>query len=149
MLPYHNLTNTEFHSFITQYNYNVNNFMENDLLSSIEKSIPACIYNNIHCKYYNENSFNQCVKNINPKLSMLHFNIRSLNKNRLQFQTLLACLNLKFHVIGLSELGKNNIDSNAAYFKNYTLYHDVDSAHVLLLLSCYNYHQLIGKCLCF
>ena len=72
----------------------------------------------VHCQYYNENDFNTIIdSHRNPKFSILHLNIRSLNANRIELQTYLEKLNIAFDIIALSEVGNTNVEENSKFFK--------------------------------
>ena len=76
------------------------------------------IFPPINCKYYNEHDFNS-ISHPNPKLSIFHMNVRSLNSNRIDLLSYLENLNTQFDIIALSEIGKTSIRENATYFRNY------------------------------
>lgn len=98
--------------------------MKNEYCGSINNIINVLnedMYMPINCKYYNESEFNS-ISHPNPKLTIFHMNVRSLNTNRLDLITYLENLNTKFHVITLSEIGKTSIRENASHFKHYKLY---------------------------
>ena len=79
----------------------------------------------VHCQYYNENDFNTIFDtHRNPKFTILHLNIRSLNANRIELQTYLENLNIAFDVIALSEVGNTNVEENSKFFKDYNFYWD-------------------------
>ena len=74
----------------------------------------------VHCQYYDENDFNTILDtHRNPKFSILHLNIRSLNANRIELQTYLENLNIAFDIIALSE-----VEENSKLFKDYNFYWD-------------------------
>ena len=74
------------------------------------------MHSNTICKYFTELSFNELlsVRNIasNNNFSMLHSNARSLPRNFGSLKNYLACLNLMFNFIGVSEtwLSDTNFD---------------------------------------
>ncbi len=92
-----------------------------DLTTTLQNDVPENIYNGINCKYYNENSILQTYTQNKAKLSLLHFNIRSLNKHRTKFQAFLDTININFDVLALTELGNTNVESSATFFENYQL----------------------------
>ena len=61
-------------------------------------------------KYYLESEFNQFILNENTlgKLSILHVNIRSLNKNLDSLLTLLQSLKYKFSILAICETWQTN-----------------------------------------
>ena len=70
----------------------------------------------LSCKYYHEDSFNTCVKDLKKGarlFSSIHTNIRSAPKNHDSFVTYLEGLNFEFPLIGESEswLNENNKDT--------------------------------------
>ena len=100
------------HSTMNQENnekYTSMNTFNQDILSPVD------------CKYYNEQSFNS-ITHLNPKFTIFHMNVRSLNSNKLDLLAFLETLNVKFDIIALSEIGKTFIRENATYFRNYKFY---------------------------
>ena len=63
----------------------------------------------IECKYFTEKHLNKKTLKINPKLSIYHHNIRSLNKHIGELTDLLNSLTQKYDVICLSEIWATNL----------------------------------------
>lgn len=92
-LPFYNVTQVIFEDIIQPTSLKFSEFLEtHNLLSALQNYTPEIIHKRLNCKYYNENSLYQLYNQIKPKLSLMHFNIRSLNKHRLQFQTFLEVI---------------------------------------------------------
>jgi exonuclease III len=71
--------------------------------------------NNETCNYYYSDTFNNLTKHINEdKLSLIHFNSRSLNKNIDNITDYLKTLNHKFPLIAFSETWLNDSNSSPA-----------------------------------
>ena len=88
--------NGEHHRTITSSN--------NDFLADIDPDIQlaqSAIQN--QCKQYNFDEFNNSFPNLQNSLSMIHVNIRSSQKNLIDFICNLENLNVRFHFIVLSE----------------------------------------------
>ncbi len=98
--------------------------LSHNLTTTLQNYVPECIYNGINCKYYNENSILQTYTQNKPTFSLLHFNIKSLNKHRTEFQAFLDTININFDVLALTELVNTNVESSATFFENYQLYYD-------------------------
>ena len=88
--------NEEYHGTIISSN--------NDFLADIDPDIQlaqSAIQN--QCKQYNIDEFNNSFSNLQNFLSMIHVNIRSSQKNLMDFICNLENLNVQFHFIVLSE----------------------------------------------
>jgi len=96
--------------------------VNSSLIDEIKKLVNETVAYSVNCRYYNEDTFN-AIQHKNPKLSVFHLNIRSLNANRLELQTYLDRLTIKFDIISLSEIGRTNIPANAISFRDYDLYY--------------------------
>ena len=69
----------------------------------------------LDCKYHVEEELNAELKNCNDSnFSVLHINIRSLNKHHKELVTYLSLLSLKFDCICLTEIWNNNLE----FYKN-------------------------------
>ena len=71
-----------------------------------------------NCSYYNENTFKQkCTRgdDLTQYMSLMHVNIRSVQKNFSNFENYLAILNYNFDVVGLSETWLN--ENTLVHFK--------------------------------
>ncbi len=56
-------------------------------------------------------------------LSMLHFNIRSMNKNTTEFKRYIQTLNFSFDILGFSETWLNEGINDLYQFDSYKHYH--------------------------
>ena len=73
----------------------------------IDPDVNFCT-DDVHCDYYIEDKFNEMLRNDNlcdEDFSLLHLNIRSLQRNLNSLSILLTCLNIKFSLIGILRLG--------------------------------------------
>ena len=76
----------------------------------IDPDVNFCS-DDVHCDYYIEDKFNEMLRNDNlcdEDFSLLHLNIRSLQRNLNSLSILLTCLNIKFSLIGVSETWLND-----------------------------------------
>ena len=76
----------------------------------IDPDVNFCT-DDVHCDYYIEDKFNEMLRNDNlcdEDFSLLHLNIRSLQRNLNSLSILLTCLNIKFSLIGVSETWLND-----------------------------------------
>ena len=72
--------------------------------------------NNTNCNYFVESTFNNKCKDRcidTSSFSLVHLNIRSMQKNMSNFKVFLNNLSIQFTVIGLSEtwIHANNVDT--------------------------------------
>ena len=80
----------------------------------------------LSCKYYHEDSFNDLVKEFDPKcryFSSIHTNIRSALKNHDNFTSYLECLDHKFPLIGYSESWLNDDNKDTIGINGYKAEH--------------------------
>ena len=128
-LPFSSLTNVE---FIETVQNTTNYFSEllttHNLSDLISKYLPDNPQYDVNCNYYHESKFTQVFKKSSPKFSLYHQNIRSFPKHRLELQTFLYTLDVEFDILALTEIGKNNTETCAAFLKDYELYHDKASS---------------------
>ena len=76
----------------------------------IDPDVNFCT-DDVHCDYYIEDKFNEMLRNDNlwdEDFSLLHLNIRSLQRNVNNLSILLTYLNIKLSLIGLSETWLND-----------------------------------------
>ena len=123
LLPFYNATNLELLSCFQRRN--VKKLLDTHNLGNIlDKYLAQEIQSSINCNYYHENKLCQIIQKCPPKLSLLHHNIRSFPKHRFELELMQECIGKQFDVIGLTEIGANNIESSAAFFKDYDLFYD-------------------------
>ena len=81
---------------------------------------------NSSCEYYIEDQFKEMLRKksrtANSKLSVLHLNIRSINKNFSELTDLLQTVDYQFHEIGLSETWLNDY-SHSVSVEGYDFVH--------------------------
>jgi len=101
-------------------------FENNNFTTEYQNIIEGLTTENFSCRYYNEDKFNSMVPKQHEysSLKTFHLNIRSLNKNCRQLKTYLSCLNFKFDVLLLTEIGHSDKQLIEEVFENYTLYFD-------------------------
>ena len=99
-------------------------FETHNLHDLLRTHLPEIIHTNINCKYYLDNHLRQTLQKKSPALSLFHLNIRSFSKHRNELQVQLNSLGKPFNVLCLTEIGQNNIESSAAFFKGYKLQYD-------------------------
>ncbi len=83
----------------------------NNLYQSLPDQLNSCNYSN--CKYYIENEVNNIIQKETAHLSILHHNIRSMNKHYSQLMDLLLNIDIDFDIIALSEIGYVNCENVA------------------------------------
>ena len=85
------------------------------------------MFQHLNFDYFTPDTFNdKFSKNeCNIKLSLLHMNIRSLNKNNEEFCQFLNSLNCEFDVIVLSEVWSYNITMFSNLLPGYDFYYDL------------------------
>lgn len=133
VFPFGEVSNEDIITLISGNEENINSWeeLENELLnpfylnnihvpefSDIDPDINyynSSLSNNLNCKYYNEDSLNGRIASelVNiPTFSLVHLNIRSIQKNLNNFDLYLHNLDIKFDIIGLTEtwLNENNAD---------------------------------------
>ena len=124
-LPFFSITNIEILSELQTTTSRLRQQLEQcNLNEYLFNNLPMEICENIDCRFYNELSFNQLLKKCSPEISLMHLNIRSLNKHRSKLTTFLDTLNIEFDIIALTEIGKNNTDNNLAFFENYQTFYE-------------------------
>ena len=84
---------------------------ENGLGSYLREIVTNSMTNIPVCKYYNEDTIEQLLKNTKTALTILNLNIRSLDKNLSDLMVLLQTINHDFDIICLSEIGIKNVES--------------------------------------
>ena len=75
------------------------------------------------CDYYDEEQFNMINSGLNCDLSIMHMNIRKLSKHRGELVAYLSCLNLKFDVIVLTEIGRDASHYVSSVFPEYNCHY--------------------------
>jgi len=126
-LPYYSVPISEFQndfgfSIITKAD-----FINNDFLNEVKNLYHSDLFQHLNFDYFTPDTFNdKFSKNeCNIKLSLLHMNIRSLNKNNEEFCQFLNSLNCEFDVIVLSEVWSYNITMFSNLLPGYDFYYDL------------------------
>ena len=100
-------------------------YENNSFTNECHSLIDELTMENFSCKYYNEDKFNSMIpKHQEKSLKVFHLNIRSLNKHCHELEAFLSCLNCKFDVILLTEIGNTNKELIEKVFDNYTLFYE-------------------------
>ena len=83
--------------------------------------------NDLNFSYVTETEFNNKIQCISDSIefSVLHLNIRSLNRNHRALYQFLEMLSVKFDVLILSEIWSTSIDSFCNLFSGYSFYYDL------------------------
>ena len=112
-LPFAKLSDYELECFFKSSKNEIMTKLENPSLlnylknKTTQNNSDRSVYD-IDCKYYTEADFNLAIKDIKGSLSVFHMNIRKLGKHRGDLLAFLSCINLKFDVIILTEVGKDS-----------------------------------------
>ncbi len=93
-------------------NKNFQTYLSHSLPDQINSS------NYTSCKYYTDDDVNNLIKTNVPHMSILHHNIRSMNKNCSQLMGLLLNIDIDFEIIALSEIGQINCENIANLLKS-------------------------------
>ena len=112
-LPFPTLSSTEVQT-LTSSKQKVTKIQKLTEEKSIGKKLNPTLRNfssntGIECRYFTEKHLNKRTTKINPKLSIYHQNIRSLNKHIGELKDLLNSLDQKYDVICLSEIWITNL----------------------------------------
>ena len=128
-LPFANLTNYQIESLFQSTRHEIMTRLEESALLNYLKNKSSHNLNHspndIACNYYTEDEFNLRTKSIHGSLSIFHMNIRKLGKHRGALVAYLSCLNMKFDVIILTEVGKDSGCYIDNIFKNYKTVYDL------------------------
>ena len=156
-----NLKNEELEDLFTEVNLNSSQdgissqFLNIPQISNCLDDIFSCDDNDEIdlCKYYSIDDFNELYKSKKISLSLLHTNIRSLQKNYNNLHSFLETLNCKFDFIALTETWKNkrkNLTSNELSLSNYSFEElggsSQNSCCGLYIKKCFNYKVRLDLC---
>ncbi len=86
-----------------------NNNFQTYLYHSLPDQLSSSNYTS--CKYYTDDDVNNLIKKKVPHMSILHHNIRSINKNFSQLIGLLLNIDIDCDIIALSEIGQINCEN--------------------------------------
>ena len=114
-MPFHTITNIELLHALESVENNIKLKLQNQNFQKlIEASIPTFSENKTlpNCKYYTSEEFSQnLASRQSNNISLLHHNIRSLDKNYGELIALINSLGNNFDFIALSEIRQKNIES--------------------------------------
>ena len=100
-------------------------YENNSFTTECHNLIDGSALDNFSCKYYNEDKFNSMLpKHQEKSLKVFHLNIRSLNKHCHELEAFLSCLNCKFDVLLLTEMGNANKELIENVFDDYKLHYE-------------------------
>ena len=120
VLQFAELTSLELQNLFETGSDKLKNIIKNSKLPKHIKQLIPYFENSIPgSNYYVENKFNSYVSKINPRFSVFHLDIRSLNCHYKEVIAFLHLLSLKFDCICLSELWSTNLKSYESIFQNY------------------------------
>ena len=80
-------------------------------------------FDSITCQYYDENEFISANRNGDVFLNIFSMNIRSLPKNGGELVNFIGCMERKFDVIILTEIGARNLSVVLNLFQNYNFHY--------------------------
>ena len=126
-LPYYSVPVSEFQndfgfSIITKAD-----FINNDFLNKVKNLYHSDLFQSLKFDHYTPDAFNNKFSKdkCTTKLSLLHMNIRSLNKNNEEFCQFLNSLNCEFDLLVLSEVWSYNITMFINFLPGYDFYYDL------------------------
>ena len=100
-------------------------YENNSFTMECHNLIDELTMENFSCKYYNEDKFNSILpKHQEKSLKIFHLNIRSLNKHCHELEAFLSCLNCKFDILLLTEIGNTNKELIENVFSDYNFYYE-------------------------
>ena len=109
----------------------------NNFLADIDPDILAQSAIQNQCKQYNLDEFNNSFSNLQNYLSMIHVNIRSSQKNLMDFICNLENLNVQFHFIVLSETWGAHDKAKLNIIQGYNHLYDTREQHNVGGISIY------------
>ena len=119
-LPFAHLTNQELQNLFETGSDKLKSIINNSKLPNHLKQLVPCFQQAVpRSNHYVEDEFNSYISKINPKFSVFHLNIRSLNCHHKELVTYLQLLDLKFDCICLSDVWSTNLNSYKSIFKDY------------------------------
>ena len=114
---------------ITSKEQFVKTFEINNFAAECHSLTEGITLENYSCRYYSENKFNSMLhKHQENSLKIFHLNIRSLNKHCHTLKAFLSCLNCKFDIILLTEIGHAIKQLIEKVFTDYEIYYDLSTA---------------------
>ena len=118
-LPFYDLTEISFHSTIQSNENRLKSFINNTFKKTLSDCLPEILHSDVECSYYEDSAFNYLTSKHHPLLSILHFNLRSLNKHGFEFFDFITNLNIEFDILCLTEIGRTNVENCLNIFKDY------------------------------
>ncbi len=100
-----------------------NNNFQTYLYHSLPDQLSSCNYTS--CKYFTNDDVNNLIKKKIPHMSILHHNIRSMNKNISQLMGLLLNIDIDLDIIALSSIGQINCENIANLLKSTNIFDSV------------------------
>ena len=131
-LPFHEISNfqlcSEFESVRTKFE---NLLTENRFTKTLQDTFSSEVTNTFKCKYYDNTSFNNMIKDSKHDigLSVFHINLQSSFKNFAHLLAEITTLNHDFDVITISETGKKNLCLCTNLFENYSFFYKEPTSH--------------------
>ena len=118
-MPFHNLTNFQLHNTFQSPASRIKDFIgKNKLQKLIENTSHKNIKENSTCHYYNEEQLLALMTSMPYDLSLMHLNIRSFDKHSGELLALMSSLGKTFDIIGLTEIGRKNIENRATFYSD-------------------------------
>lgn len=118
-LPFYNSTQIELYTCLESPQNRIKELLESNrfqkYLLSLQNQLP---HNNFSCKYYTEDETKRLADCNTLHFSLMHMNIRSMNKNWNQFISLKSTVDHDFDVFALTEIGELNTQNHAAFLKD-------------------------------
>ena len=130
-LPFHSLNNYELRNTIQVANNRLKEILaKGNLLNYIHRTTHSSIRENINCSYYYEDNLNNLMNKTDYNVSLLHLNIRSLDKHNTELMALINSTDKMFDIIALTEIGKKNIENRAGLYKDsYNLVYEMPDSN--------------------
>ena len=120
ILPFYSVTDDdEIISFFKSDKQELNRLLNNH---NLKKYVFNTVEEEKVNDYHTIDSFNNLVNNREPKLSVFHLNIRSLNKHSSELVNLLSNLKLNFDCICLTEINRTNINMYKSLCNDYVFH---------------------------
>ena len=119
ILPFYGLNNCEFRQLIEPDSNRLARMIKDShfkehIMRILEQNMP--IMN--ECQYYTEERLRNVIEHNKFELSILHLNIRSMDKHLGELMAFIANLDFNFDVIALTEIGAKNIPNRLATIRD-------------------------------
>ena len=127
IMPFHGVTDYDVECEYTSIKRKLLNIMDNDEFKAYlkENKFEQLFkpFDSITCQYYDENEFISASRNGDVFLDIFSMNIRSLSKLGGELVNLIRCMETKFDVIILTEIGARNLSVVLNLFPNYNFHY--------------------------